>query len=104
MTTLAVYLLFIGALSGYRSSRYWPKEITVIPWLGKHCWNWGSILLGLTLLLLDKGWTVGVLSALCIYMVSLSCIVFFASCPRQIRLLALIVFHSLCLFGLIVNF
>ena len=104
MTTIAVYLFFVGALSGYQSSKYWPKEITVISWLAKYWWNWGGLLLGSALLVIDKGWTVGILSALCIYMALLSGIILFVSSNRPIRLLALILFHSLCLFGLIFRF
>lgn len=104
MTTIAVYLLFIGALSVYRSSKYWPKEILAISWLGKYWWKVGSVLLGWTLLVVDKGWTIGTLSALCSYIALMSCVIFFAACDRQIRLLALVLFHSLCLFGLIVRF
>lgn len=104
MTTIAVYLLFIGSLSAYRPSKYWPKEITVISWLGKHWWKWGSVLLASSLLVVDKGWTIGILFALCTYMALMSCVIFFATCNRQIRSLALILFHSLCFLGLIVKF
>lgn len=104
MTTIAVYLFFIGSLSGYRSSKYWPKEITAISWLGKYWWQWGSVLLGSALLVFDKGWTIGILSALCVYMALLSCLIFTVACNRQIRLLVLILFHFLCFFGLILKF
>lgn len=97
MTAIAIYLFFVSALSGYRSSKYWPKEITALSWLGRSFWHWGAVLLGATLLLIAKGGASGILLGLCIYMVLLSCLVFFTNCNHRVRSIALILFHTLCL-------
>ncbi|GAB3420681.1 hypothetical protein [Niabella aquatica] len=104
MTTIAVYLFFVGALSGYRASKYWPKELTALSWLRKGWLTWACVLLGTVLLGIDRGWTTGLLLALCIYMALLSCVVFFTNCNRGIRSGALILFHMLCMLGVIFKF
>lgn len=104
MTTIALYLLFISALSGYRSSKHWPKQLPVLSWLGKQWWCWGGALLGLLLLLLNSGWTIGLLLFVCTYMVMLSCVVFFANCSYRVRLITCIIFHVVCFLGFILRF
>lgn len=104
MTTIAVYLFFVSVLSGYRSSKYWPNEIKAIAWLGKFWWSWGSTLLGIILLLIEKGYTIGLLLSLCLYITLAASVIFFTNCNRPVRLLALILFHMMCTVGLIFKF
>lgn len=101
MVPIGIYLFFIGSLSGYRYSKYWPKEITGISWVAQPWVSVVSILSGFFLLLIEKGWASGILLALCIYMAVLSCIIFFVNCNRRVRLAVVILFHLLCLVGVI---
>lgn len=104
MTSIALYLIFVGAFSGYRSSKHWPKELRALAWLGNRLWCWTGISLGLSLFILDNGWTTGILLSLCAYMALTSGIIFFANCGSQIRWTACILFHLACIFGFILTF
>jgi len=104
MTTIAVYLFFAGALAGYRSSKYWPDAVRSIYWLKGLWWNCVCLLSGTILLLIDRGWSTGLLLALCIYMALLSGLIFFVNCSRPIRLGVCIAFHVICVIGLIFKF
>lgn len=103
MTVIALYLIFVGVLAAYRSSKYWPHP-NMIPWWGKPWWIWGGILTGTTLLLVDKGWTIGALLSLCAYMTFFSGIIFFVNCGTRVRLTVFILFHAACILGLILKF
>jgi len=104
MTSIALYLIFVGILASYRSSRHWPKGLAMISWLGKPWWAWGGILSGTMLLLVDKGLTTGSLLSLCAYMALFSGVIFFVNCGRQTRLTVSILLHIACIVGLILKF
>jgi len=104
MITLGVYLLFVSALAGYRSSKYFPNQIKVLPWLGKVWWSWGTGILGTIVLLAEKGFTIGILLSLCAYMAFSCCIIFFASANSWFRSSALVLFHAICVLGFILKF
>ncbi len=100
MTAIAVYLFVVGALAGYRTSKYWPVGLKALPWLRGRWWCWGTTLLATALLVAGYGWTVGLLAASIAYLTALSGVIFFANCRPRIRLFAVVLFHTLCIAGL----
>lgn len=101
MTSIATYLIWAAVLSGYRSSKHWPKGWPDFSWLKNPLLTYGSALLGSALFVLESGWTVGILMTFCMYTVILSCVLFFANCRRSVQIAFVTIFHLLCLAGLI---
>lgn len=104
MTTPAIYLFFIAALFGYRASKYWPKAITAVPWLGNYVIGTLAAVTGAGLLLAAWGITIGLLLAFLLYTMLLSCIILLVNCNRSIRIAMLLIFHFLCILGIVYSF
>lgn len=103
MIALALYLIFYSALSTYRASKYWPKEISAFAFIAKPVFGVTFFVAAITLLILEKGWTVGILLSITTYMVMASGIVFFASTHRCLSYIMFGLLHVLMVLALIFN-
>ncbi|MBE8722673.1 hypothetical protein C4F40_18275 [Sphingobacterium sp. Ka21] len=104
MTILGIYIYFIAILAGYRSSKYWPRELALFGFLKSRWLGISFLIIGSIVFIVNKGWTIGLLTALCIYMATASCLLFILNCNNKIRLAACGIFHLILLVGLISGF
>lgn len=105
MTSISIYLSFLGVLGSYRQSRFWPlpKGTSFSMPCIRYC-TWTTLLLSLLLLCLDKGVTTGILFFLATLMAIFSTTIFFLASSRIFRLAFLLLVHLLCLSGFILSF
>lgn len=104
MTVIAVYLFAVSALSGYRTSKYWPGHGGSFRWIGSSWWGWGGALAGTVAMVVAQGWMTGLLVSFCAYTALLSCVIFFAACGRRTWRGAVIAFHVLCAVYLLIMY
>lgn len=103
MIALALYLIFFSAFSNYRASKYWPKEISAFAFIAKPVFSVAFFVAAITMLVLAKGWTIGILLSITAYMVMASGIVFFASTNRYLSYIMFGLLHVFMALVLIFN-
>lgn len=104
MTSIAIYLSFLGAWVQYRKSRYWPlAKRSLIQLRYVNYWSWAVWLISVVLLCFVNGITTGLLFFLGILMLVFSLLIIIVNSPTALRLTVFVFFHVFCILSLFLS-